>query len=84
MDTHFVWAIGDDREETQTVTFDSESVENNIVIRVNGKEFGTLFFARDGKGSLEVMLGQFDPQQQEWVDRNPIQVLPDEYQVPIG
>lgn len=43
----------------------------NLYLFVDGEEIGSLFFHTvDGK--LRVELGQFDPDEQDWVARNPL------------
>ena len=48
----------------------------NLYLFADGVEIGSLFF-HTVDGRLRVALGQFDPQEQEWVERNPVGVMTD-------
>lgn len=48
---------------------DLGSTAGNLYIRLDGVEYGSLFFFRETDGRVTVTLGAFDAASQDWVER---------------
>jgi hypothetical protein len=48
----------------------------NLYIYLDGREVGSLFIHLDSKGVPRVLLGQYDPERDDWVDRNNLTFIP--------
>lgn len=49
---------------------------DNVFLVIDGRDYGSLFIHPQEDGTPTIALGQYDQEQEWWIERNPITALP--------
>jgi len=55
-------------------TGDLSDTAGNLYLYLDGQEIGSIFFYREEDGRITATLGRFDPDKEEWDEKNPLEI----------
>ena len=73
--------LGADHDKTGYAGGDLGFTSGNAYLRIDGVEYGSLFIFASPEGQPLIMLGQFDHEADEWIEKHTISAIPAEYQM---